>query len=218
MRFRKLGNFCVESPLIWHTFHTGEEMLAMARYFLGDDIIVKFNSVFVKPAKTGSATPWHQDNGLWRDGETEPFNAWMGPRSGDVRKRVVCSSFPAATRARSCRMSCMKTAFTASCPANSSKRGSRNAAQNTSNSTRAIVGLLAQQPVALQPAKPESQQPHRHCGRVDESNHQCRARASPASLGHEKQGAMHGISPGNCRNRKTANCTSQTPIPKPGKK
>lgn len=77
MRFRKLGHFCLESPLIWHTFHTGEEMLSMARYFLGDDIIVKFNSVFVKPAKTGSATPWHQDNGLWRDGETEPFNAWM---------------------------------------------------------------------------------------------------------------------------------------------
>ncbi len=77
LRFRKLGNFCVESPLIWHTFHAGEEMLAIARHFLGNDIIVKFNSVFVKPAKTGSATPWHQDNGLWRDGETEPFNAWM---------------------------------------------------------------------------------------------------------------------------------------------
>jgi hypothetical protein len=77
MRFRKLGNFCIEAPLIWHTFHTGEKMLAMGRHYLGDDIIVKFNSVFVKPAKTGSATPWHQDNGLWRDGETDPFNAWM---------------------------------------------------------------------------------------------------------------------------------------------
>lgn len=52
-------------------------MLSVARHFLGDDIIIKFNSVFVKPATTGSATPWHQDNGLWRDGETEPFNAWM---------------------------------------------------------------------------------------------------------------------------------------------
>lgn len=77
MRFRKLGNFCLESPLIWHTFHTGEAMLGIARYFLGEDVIVKFNSVFVKPAKTGSATPWHQDNGLWRDGETDPLNAWM---------------------------------------------------------------------------------------------------------------------------------------------
>lgn len=76
-RFRKLGNFCVQSPLIWHTFQAGAQMLSVARHFLGDDIIVKFNSVFVKPARTGTATPWHQDNGLWRDGETEPFNAWM---------------------------------------------------------------------------------------------------------------------------------------------
>lgn len=76
-RFRKLGNYCVTSPLIWHTAHCGEPILAMARHFLGDDVILKFNSVFVKPAKTGSATPWHQDNGLWRDGETEPFNWWM---------------------------------------------------------------------------------------------------------------------------------------------
>lgn len=76
-RFRKLGNFCVLSPLIWHTFQAGENMLSVVRHFLGDDIIVKFNSVFVKPARTGAATPWHQDNGLWRDGETEPFNAWM---------------------------------------------------------------------------------------------------------------------------------------------
>lgn len=77
LRFRKLGNFCVLSPLIWHTFHAGETMLAVARHFLGDDIFVKYNSVFVKPAQTGSATPWHQDNGLWRDDETGPFNAWM---------------------------------------------------------------------------------------------------------------------------------------------
>ncbi|MEX2387115.1 MAG: phytanoyl-CoA dioxygenase family protein, partial [Phycisphaeraceae bacterium] len=48
-----------------------------ARHFLGDDVLLKFNSCFLKPARTGSATPWHQDNGLWRDGETEPFNFWM---------------------------------------------------------------------------------------------------------------------------------------------
>ena len=76
-RYRKLGNFCVQSPLIWHNVHSGEKLLNIACYFLGDDIIVKFNSCFLKPARTGSATPWHQDNGLWRDGETEPFNFWM---------------------------------------------------------------------------------------------------------------------------------------------
>lgn len=76
-RYRKLSNFCVQSPLIWHNVHAGPELLRIARYFLGDDLIVKFNSCFLKPARTGSATPWHQDNGLWRDGETEPFNFWM---------------------------------------------------------------------------------------------------------------------------------------------
>ncbi len=76
-RFRKLGNFCVQAPLIWHNIHAGEKLLNIAQYFLGDDIIVKFNSCFLKPARTGSATPWHQDNGLWRDGETEPFNFWI---------------------------------------------------------------------------------------------------------------------------------------------
>ena len=76
-RYRKLGNFCVQSPLIWHNVHSGEKLLNIACYFLGDDIIVKFNSCFLKPARTGSATPWHQDNGLWRDGKTEPFNFWM---------------------------------------------------------------------------------------------------------------------------------------------
>jgi len=76
-RFRKLSRFCSRSPLIWHNAHGGEGMLRIARHFLGDDIILKFDSCFLKPAKTGSATPWHQDNGLWRDGETEPFNFWM---------------------------------------------------------------------------------------------------------------------------------------------
>ena len=76
-RFRKLGKFCQESPLIWDNFHVSEQMLAIGRYFLGDDILVKFNSCFLKPPRSGSATPWHQDNGLWRDGQTEPFNFWM---------------------------------------------------------------------------------------------------------------------------------------------
>ena len=40
-------------------------------------MLLKFGSCFLKPAKTGSATPWHQDNALWRDGETGPFNFWI---------------------------------------------------------------------------------------------------------------------------------------------
>ena len=76
-RFRKLANFCIQSPLIWHNIHTSPAMLNIARYFFGDDIVVKFNSCFLKPARTGAATPWHQDNGLWRDGDTEALNFWV---------------------------------------------------------------------------------------------------------------------------------------------
>lgn len=76
-RLRKLSNFCISSPLIWHTVHANRRVLDYARAFLGDDLLNKFNACFLKPARTGSATPWHQDNGLWRDGETEPFNLWM---------------------------------------------------------------------------------------------------------------------------------------------
>ena len=76
-RFRKLSGFVSRLPLIWHGFYCSEAMTSVGRHFLGDTIFLKFNSCFVKPARTGSATPWHQDNGLWRDGETEPFNFWM---------------------------------------------------------------------------------------------------------------------------------------------
>ncbi len=77
VRFRKLSKFNQRNPLIWHNAHCSEPVLEIARYFLGDDILLKYDSCFLKPARSGSATPWHQDNGLWRDGDIEPFNFWM---------------------------------------------------------------------------------------------------------------------------------------------
>ncbi len=76
-RFRKLSNYCYRAPLIWLNVHGGPAIARIARYFLGDDLVLKFNSCFLKPARTGSATPWHQDNGLWRDDDTQAFNFWM---------------------------------------------------------------------------------------------------------------------------------------------
>ena len=87
-RFRKFNRWCHTAPLVWHTVHAGA-MAPLGRYYLGDDILLKFSSVFVKPAKTGAATPWHQDNGLWRDGETEPFQLLDGPRPGQTRKWLL---------------------------------------------------------------------------------------------------------------------------------
>ena len=77
VRYRKLSQFNQRNPLIWHNAHCGQPVLDIARYFLGDDILLKYDSCFLKPARSGSATPWHQDNGLWRDGDLEPFNFWM---------------------------------------------------------------------------------------------------------------------------------------------
>ena len=77
VRYRKLSKFNQRNPLIWHNAHCGQPVLDIARYFLGDDILLKYDSCFLKPARSGSATPWHQDNGLWRDGDIEPFNFWM---------------------------------------------------------------------------------------------------------------------------------------------
>ncbi len=52
-------------------------MLSVIRSLLGDDLLVKYDSVFLKPAKTGGATPWHQDIALWRDDHVEAANAWI---------------------------------------------------------------------------------------------------------------------------------------------
>lgn len=76
-RFRKLAQVGTTAPLLWDAVYTSPALLAIARHFLGDDLLLKFSSCFLKPAHTGSATPWHQDNGLWRDDETLPFNFWI---------------------------------------------------------------------------------------------------------------------------------------------
>jgi ectoine hydroxylase-related dioxygenase (phytanoyl-CoA dioxygenase family) len=76
-RFRKLNNLGTMSPVLWDSIYTNPTLIALAEHFIGGDLLIKYSSCFLKPAKTGSATPWHQDNGLWRDFEVEPFNFWM---------------------------------------------------------------------------------------------------------------------------------------------
>ena len=115
VRFRKLNKFNQRSPLIWHNAHCGKPVLDIARYFLGDDILLKYDSCFLKPAKSGSATPWHQDNGLWRDGDTEPFNFWMALDPATIENGCL-QMIPGSYQNRDCaRMCSTKTASTASC-------------------------------------------------------------------------------------------------------
>ncbi len=75
-RYRKLPNFCIQSPVILENVHCSDQVLSLATSFLGGDLLLKFAAIFLKPAKTGAATPWHQDNGLWRDGDRKSFNFW----------------------------------------------------------------------------------------------------------------------------------------------
>jgi ectoine hydroxylase-related dioxygenase (phytanoyl-CoA dioxygenase family) len=75
--YRKLSRLGRQSRVIWEHYYASPRVLPFVRHFLGEEIYLKYDSVFLKPAKTGGATPWHQDIGLWRDINTDAFNAWM---------------------------------------------------------------------------------------------------------------------------------------------
>ena len=76
-KFRKLQQLGRYRPTVWNNYYAHPNVLAVIRSLLGDDLLVKYDSVFLKPAKTGGATPWHQDIALWRDDHVEAANAWM---------------------------------------------------------------------------------------------------------------------------------------------
>jgi len=76
-RYRKLEKMGRFNPLIWNAYYANPQVLEFVRQFIGDDILVKYDSVFLKPARKGGSTPWHQDIGLWRDDNENAFNAWI---------------------------------------------------------------------------------------------------------------------------------------------
>ena len=76
-KIRKLSGIGRQTEVIWNNYYAGPAVLAIVRQFLGETIYVKYDSVFLKPAKVGGATPWHQDIGLWRDMNTDAWNAWL---------------------------------------------------------------------------------------------------------------------------------------------
>jgi hypothetical protein len=86
-RFRKLNQLDL-LPELWDHWYAGAPLLDVVRRFIGDDILRKFASAFLKPARVGGATPWHQDIGLWRDRNDDAMNGWL--------------AVDAATRANGC--------------------------------------------------------------------------------------------------------------------
>jgi phytanoyl-CoA hydroxylase len=86
-RFRKLNGLDLV-PELWNHWYAGPAVLAHVRAVLGDDILKKYASAFLKPARIGGPTPWHQDIGLWRDRNDGAFSGWL--------------AVDAATRANGC--------------------------------------------------------------------------------------------------------------------
>ena len=76
-KFRKLQQLGRHRPKVWNNYYADPNVLSVVRSLLGDNLLVKYDSVFLKPARTGGATPWHQDIGLWRDDHVEAANAWV---------------------------------------------------------------------------------------------------------------------------------------------
>ncbi len=75
-RFRKLNNLDMV-PALWENWYAGPSSLAVVQALLGPDILRKFASAFLKPARIGGPTPWHQDIGLWRDSNHDAANGWL---------------------------------------------------------------------------------------------------------------------------------------------
>jgi len=75
-RLRKLNELWSVRAL-WEGWYAHPRVLALLRGLLGTDILNKYASAFLKPARIGGPTPWHQDIGLWRDTNHGAANGWL---------------------------------------------------------------------------------------------------------------------------------------------
>lgn len=75
-RFRKLNGLDL-LPALWDHWYAGADTLRVVGSLLGPDILRKYASAFLKPARIGGPTPWHQDIGLWRDSNRDAANGWL---------------------------------------------------------------------------------------------------------------------------------------------
>jgi len=76
-RYRKLGQFARHNNSVFNRGIAHPSILEVMHHFLGPDLLLVYDSVFLKLARTGGATPWHQDIGLWPEKMKESFNFWI---------------------------------------------------------------------------------------------------------------------------------------------
>jgi len=76
-RYRKLGQFARNNQIVFTRGIAHPSILEVMHHFLGPDLVLVYDSVFLKLARTGGATPWHQDIGLWPEKMHDSFNFWI---------------------------------------------------------------------------------------------------------------------------------------------
>ena len=74
----------------WLTFATQTEVLDIAEQLVGENLILWGTTIFGKPARTGKATPWHQDGDYYPISPLETLTVWValddaGPDNGCMR-------------------------------------------------------------------------------------------------------------------------------------
>ncbi len=63
---RAVGDpFGCRNRVLWEEWLTAENVVAIIRRFLGENVRVIGSRFFTKPARLGEATPWHQDIWIW---------------------------------------------------------------------------------------------------------------------------------------------------------
>ncbi len=75
-RLRKIQGAVFEVPAVRDVF-TSEKMLDCMEDLMGSPIYYHSSKVMFKPARGGSAKPWHQDAAYWREYESKQITVWI---------------------------------------------------------------------------------------------------------------------------------------------
>lgn len=83
------------NPGRWLDFACHDDILEMVADLIGEDLILWGTTVFGKPARSGKATPWHQDGQYWPIRPLASCSAWIAIDDVDVENgcmRVIPGS------------------------------------------------------------------------------------------------------------------------------
>ncbi len=75
---RAVGDpFSCRNHILWEEWLTAENVVAIIRRFVGENVRVMGSRFFTKPARFGEATPWHQDIWIWERDPTLGTREYM---------------------------------------------------------------------------------------------------------------------------------------------